>query len=117
MDKKLAKLFGLLTVVIVGSLVFINNPTIDFPTIFWALKITVPAGFVAGVCGFYLGKTLEQSKGDTKFLNTNAKKQFVDDLLLSPEEVLTSAPFINPQAAVNDAHKDENPENIQESQQ
>ena len=117
MDKKLAKLFGLLTVVIVGSLVFINNPTIDFPTIFWALKVTIPAGFVASVCGFYLGRTLEQSKGDTKFLNTNAKKQFVDDLLLSPEEVLTSTPFIHTQAKISDEYNDKNPEKIQESQQ
>ncbi len=108
MNTKLAKLFCLLTVVIVGSLVFISNKTIDFPTIFWALKITVPAGIVAYICGFYLGKTLDQSKGDTKLLNTGAQKQFVDDLLLTPEEVLTSAPFIQ-LSSNNDEKKEEQP--------
>ena len=116
MDKKLSKLFCLLTVVIVGSLVFINNQTIDFPTIFLALKITVPAGIIAYVCGFYLGKTLEQSKCDTKLLNINAQKQFVDDLLLKPEDVLTSSAFIQPSNSNknDEEQKDEIPEDIQE---
>ena len=115
MDKKLSRLFCLLTVVIVGSLVFINNLTIDFPTIFLALKLTVPAGFIAYVCGFYLGKTLEQSKGDTKLFNVNSQKQFVDDLLLRPEDVLTSSAFIQPQNITNkDEQEEELPEDTQE---
>ncbi len=96
MDKKLAMLLCLITIIVVGSLVFVSNQTIDFPTIFWALKITVPAGIVAYIGGFLLGKTLEKSKGDTRFLNTEAQQQFIDDLMLSPEQVLNSAPFIQP---------------------
>jgi len=93
MDKKFAKLCCLITIVIVGSCFFVVNKTIDFPMLFYSLKIIVPAGIVAYFCGLYMGKTLSASKVDTDILNLEVQQQFVDDLLLSPDEVLNRNSF------------------------
>ena len=93
MEKKLALLCCLFTILIVGSCSFIVNKTIDFPTILLALKFTVPAAIVAYFCGLYMGKTLSKAKVDTEILNTEVQQQFVDDLLLSPDEVLNRTTY------------------------
>ena len=88
MEKKLALLCCLLTIIIVGSCVFAVNKTIDFPTIFHALKVVIPAAIVAYICGLYMGKTLLRAQVDTEIINAEIQQQFVDDILLSPDEVL-----------------------------
>ena len=90
MDKKVALLFCVTTVFIISSVVFVVNQRIDFPTLFFAAKIVIPAGFVAYFLGFFIGKTIEKSKG---------QQQYVDDLLLMPEQVLNSSPFISVRAS------------------
>lgn len=88
MDKKLALLCCLLTFIIVGVSVFATCKAIDYPTILHAAKIVIPATICAYICGLYMGKTLANSKADTNILNLEAQQQFIDDLLLSPDEVL-----------------------------
>ncbi|MCQ2957344.1 MAG: hypothetical protein MJ180_00410 [Candidatus Gastranaerophilales bacterium] len=83
MCKKLALIFCLLTVFIIGCLVFLFAKTIDFQTIFYCLKLTIPAGTIAYFGGF-----------ETSLIATKTQKQFVDDLLLSPDQVLNTMPLL-----------------------
>jgi len=88
MDKKLALLCCLLTFLIVGCCIFASSKIIDFPTILRALKIVTPAAIIAYFCGLYMGKTLLKAKVETNIINSEVQQQFVDDLLLTPDEVL-----------------------------
>ena len=88
MDKKLALLCCLLTFLIVGCCVFASSKIIDFSTILRALKIVTPATIIAYFGGLYMGKTLLKAKVETNIINSEVQQQFVDDLLLTPDEVL-----------------------------
>lgn len=94
MDKKTGLLFCVITIFIIGCVVFVVNQRIDFPTLFFAAKMAIPAGVVAYFLGFFIGRTVEKSTGVTDLINVEAQQQYVDDLLLKPEQVLNSSPFI-----------------------
>ena len=119
MDKKLALLCCLFTILIVGSCVFFTNKTIDFPTILQALKIVTPAAIIAYFCGLYMGRTLLAAKVETNILNSEVQQQFVDDLLLTPDEVLNTNITTKTESADNEtdesAIKSPNKEIQQES--
>lgn len=116
MEKKLSLLCCLITIIIVGSCVFISNNTIDFPTILHSLQIICPAALIAYICGFYMGKTLSNSKVDTDILNAEVQQQFVDDLLLSPDEVL-NLNYQHTQPEKETDNKSEQQSNEQENQE
>ena len=88
MNNRLAMVLCLITVFVVGVSVFFYNKTIDYMTIFHALKIIIPAGIVAYLCGYFLEKILTSSTSDTFTINKTAQRKYVDDLLLTPEQVL-----------------------------
>lgn len=94
MEKKLALILCLITMMLVGFIVFVVNRTIDFPTLFFALKIMLPAGLLMYVAGLFLGKIVMKSKGDTELLNSVEHQQFIDDLLLNPQQVLSNSSFL-----------------------
>lgn len=88
MNKKLAILFAIITGLLVGTLVLFFNRTIDFPTILLALKLVIPSSIIAFVCGYFMEKILKTAKVETTVISNEAQKQFVDDLLISPSQVL-----------------------------
>ena len=113
MDKKVALLFCVTTVFIISCVVFVVNQRIDFPTLFFAAKIVIPAGFVAYFLGFFIGKTIEKSKGVTDLINAEVQQQYVDDLLLMPEQVLNSSPFIPVRASEEESVSENEVPNVE----
>jgi len=76
---------------IVGTLVFVFCKSVDYTTIFHSLKLAVPAGIVAYFGSYYLENILKTSKTETSILVTDTQKKFIDDLLLTPEQVLNQS--------------------------
>ena len=109
MCTKLALIFCLITIFVIGVLVFVFAQEIDFTTIFYCLKLVIPAGFVAYFGGYYLGKILQTAKAETNIIASSTQKQFVDDLLLKPEQVLNTMPTMkfNNESSSNETKKDE----------
>ena len=109
MCKKLALIFCLITILIIGCLVFTFSQTIDFNTLIYCIKLVVPAGFVAYWGGYYLGKILQTAKAETNIIASATQKQFVDDLLLTPDQVLNMMPSLkfNNGNTNNETKKDE----------
>lgn len=93
MRKKIPILFCLITITIVGTLVFIFNKTIDYPTLFLAFKLMLPSGLIAYICGYYMDMILKTAKVETTLLVNDSQNQFVDDLLISPSQVLYGDDF------------------------
>ena len=95
MYSRLAMVLCLLTIFVVGTLVFFHNQTIDFQTILHAFKVIMPAAAVAYFCGYFIERILKSSTADTVIVNKKAQRKFVDDLLLTPEQVLTLSKLRN----------------------
>ncbi len=96
MAAKWSCVLSLVTFLIVGGLVFFFDGTMAYSTIWRALTLAVPASFVAFVCGFYLGKILSNSRIGSDFLIGSTQKTFVEDLLLTPDELRgNESPAVN----------------------
>ena len=113
MNNRLAMILCLITVFVVGVSVFFYHKTIDYMTIFHALKIIIPAGIVAYLCGYFLEKILTSSTSDTFTINKTAQRKYVDDLLLMPEQVLNSSPFIPVRASEEESVSENEVPNVE----
>lgn len=89
MSKKIASLFFSLTVVILGTRIFVDNLSIDFYTAIKFLQFVLPASIVMGVFGYFIGKILGKSnKGGRYSKFSSPKAQFdIDDLINMPAEI------------------------------
>jgi len=89
MQNKFATILCLITVLVTGVTVFFYNQSIDFMTILHAAKVVIPAGAVAYFGGYFLDRILRSATSDSVVVNKTAQRKYVDDLLLTPEQVLT----------------------------
>jgi len=87
MAAKWSYVLSLVTFLVVGGLVFFFDGTMAYSSIWRALTLAVPASFIAFVCGYYLGKILSTSRIDAELLAGSTQKRFVEDLLLTPDEL------------------------------
>ena len=83
MSKKIASLFFSLTVVILGTRIFIDNLSIDFYTAIKFLQFVLPASIIMGIFGYFIGKILEKSKriGQPSNLGSSKAQFDIDDLI------------------------------------
>ena len=80
---KFAGIFSSFTILIVGSVVLFKSMTIDFDSVFFALRLSLTGALAAGFFGFHIGKIFE---GSNKHHNKNKKqvkksKLLIDDIL------------------------------------
>jgi len=83
-----AGILSCLAILITGSIIILNSRAIDFSSVMYVCRLSIPAGIVAGILGYLIGKIFE-----TSHLNPNSKSKnnkgskdpdlLIDDLLLN----------------------------------
>jgi len=59
---RISGIFFCSTLLIIGSIVLLNQMSLDYNSVLYASQFSITAALIAGILGFYIGKVLDTAK-------------------------------------------------------